>query len=137
MFYCKPCGAKREWPVSNRVSLGPCELCGHSTECSDVPATALPMPGEKKPDAIIEMGQRHEDSSNFLRADCTSDFSIEKDGNSLTLTLTITGLPEIVMACIIDRGNELTVPLITTVINTVGGKTTGARSTSEYKQGLN
>jgi hypothetical protein len=48
MFYCDPCGKKRDWPLSLAQSHGPCEMCRKTTLCNDVPSSALPKPKPKK-----------------------------------------------------------------------------------------
>lgn len=44
MFYCEECGTKRGWRPGLFQSYGPCELCGKTRECSDVPSKDLPAP---------------------------------------------------------------------------------------------
>lgn len=51
MFYCEPCGLKNDWPVWMifGMSVGPCECCGKTRECFDVPSHALPAVEVVKP----------------------------------------------------------------------------------------
>ena len=42
MFYCTDCQKKEEWPEGIRTSVGPCEVCGETKECYDVPSSQLP-----------------------------------------------------------------------------------------------
>lgn len=42
MFYCKTCGDKNKWPEGFAKSYGPCEMCGKTADCSDVPSKYLP-----------------------------------------------------------------------------------------------
>ena len=51
MFYCDPCGKKGGYPTSEtdpivalRQSFGPCEICGNTGPCNDVPSSRLPLP---------------------------------------------------------------------------------------------
>lgn len=46
MFYCDPCRLKQDpvWPEGWMKSQGPCEICGKSALCSDVPSKYLPLP---------------------------------------------------------------------------------------------
>lgn len=44
MFYCDPCGRKRDWPIKGYGSHGPCEICGKVANCNDVPSKYLPIP---------------------------------------------------------------------------------------------
>lgn len=44
MFFCGPCREARKWPESISVSRGPCEVCGHVSNCYDVPSKYLPIP---------------------------------------------------------------------------------------------
>lgn len=47
MFYCTECADKWEWPVTMFQSFGPCEMCGRSRSCNEVPSRYLPDPKEK------------------------------------------------------------------------------------------
>lgn len=47
MFYCKKC-RKKDWPRSAVISFGPCELCGHLTNCYDFPSKYLGIKGKTK-----------------------------------------------------------------------------------------
>ena len=42
MFYCNDCAKKYGYPESMVRSYGPCEMCGKTKECNDVPCSALP-----------------------------------------------------------------------------------------------
>lgn len=42
MFFCNDCADERKWPKSLFRSLGRCEICGKTRECSDVPSSSLP-----------------------------------------------------------------------------------------------
>ena len=45
MFYCNPCGIKRDWPTDTLMrSYGPCEICKIQSSCNDVPSKQLPIP---------------------------------------------------------------------------------------------
>ena len=49
MFYCNKCGKERGWPTDTLVrSYGPCEICGKSRECNDIPCSRLPLPKEPR-----------------------------------------------------------------------------------------
>jgi hypothetical protein len=43
MFYCHPCGKRLGWPAGMASSVGPCEVCGKTSECNDVPSKLLPV----------------------------------------------------------------------------------------------
>lgn len=47
MFYCDPCARSKGWPEGFMKSHGPCEVCGKTRLCSDVPSKFLPLPKEK------------------------------------------------------------------------------------------
>jgi len=47
MFYCEECRKKNKWPEGFAVSRGPCEMCGKTATCHDVPSCALPDRKEK------------------------------------------------------------------------------------------
>lgn len=42
MFYCTQCAKEAGWPEKVFKSLGPCEICGHTRPCNDVPSRLLP-----------------------------------------------------------------------------------------------
>jgi len=44
MFYCDGCGKKNGWPEGFSKSYGPCEVCGKTRLCNDVPSSQLPEP---------------------------------------------------------------------------------------------
>jgi hypothetical protein len=44
MFYCEECRERQDWPEGFSKSHGPCELCGQSRVCHDVPSSALYRP---------------------------------------------------------------------------------------------
>lgn len=46
MFYCDKCRVENEWPAEFSQSRGPCEVCGKSALCNDVPSSWLP---DRKP----------------------------------------------------------------------------------------
>lgn len=46
MFYCQACAKKKSWPESLCQSQGPCEVCGKTALCNDVPSKDLP-PSER------------------------------------------------------------------------------------------
>lgn len=47
MFYCDPCGEGRGWPINPILkSSGPCEVCGVTALCNDIPSKELPIPGK-------------------------------------------------------------------------------------------
>lgn len=50
MFYCEKCRKKNEWPEGFRQSYGPCEICGKTKECYDIPSQYLTVskPKQKK-----------------------------------------------------------------------------------------
>ena len=50
MFYCEPCASKNQWPFfyGMPTSRGPCECCGKTASCADVPSSALPAPKPRK-----------------------------------------------------------------------------------------
>lgn len=44
MFYCNPCGEKKNWPTGTEpASYGPCEICSNKTRCNDIPSSQLPV----------------------------------------------------------------------------------------------
>ena len=49
MFYCDECRTKNNWPESAAVSFGPCEICGHTKPCFDVPSYCLPKTDPNHP----------------------------------------------------------------------------------------
>jgi len=51
MFYCDPCADKYGYPKhpKEHQSFGPCECCGKTAGCTDIPCSQLPEP--KKPKA--------------------------------------------------------------------------------------
>jgi hypothetical protein len=60
MFYCDPCADKRKWPKSSiRKSFGPCELCSNKRDCSDIPASELPIRISKKPERPEPVDPKH------------------------------------------------------------------------------
>lgn len=42
MFFCDECARARGWAARGFKSLGPCEICGQTRECNDVPSRLLP-----------------------------------------------------------------------------------------------
>ena len=42
MFYCNTCKDIYNYPESFVLSYGKCEMCGETSECYDVPSSALP-----------------------------------------------------------------------------------------------
>ncbi len=48
MFFCEKCRVKRDWPESLGKSRGPCEICGKTEICNDVPSSALPRTRRKE-----------------------------------------------------------------------------------------
>jgi hypothetical protein len=44
MFYCTACAKKYTWPDWGSTSYGPCEICGKTAGCFDVPSRYLPDP---------------------------------------------------------------------------------------------
>lgn len=46
MFYCDKCASERDWPSGwpHPQSVGPCEVCGKTRTCTDIPSSALPIP---------------------------------------------------------------------------------------------
>lgn len=59
-------------------------------------------------------------AEQMLKAECQSSFSIEKDGEKMVFTLSLTGLPQIIQAAILANGEGLTVELITAIMKHVG-----------------
>lgn len=51
MFYCKSCAVENGWPHFDGMfmSRGPCEMCGKTADCADVPSKNLP-PSIKAPE---------------------------------------------------------------------------------------
>lgn len=57
MFYCNPCAKPRGWPESEFMrSYGPCEICGKTALCNDVPSRFLPIPPKEVRDATEQPG---------------------------------------------------------------------------------
>lgn len=48
MFYCDMCAFERGYPEGFRKSRGPCEFCGKTRNCSDVPTPILTKYDERK-----------------------------------------------------------------------------------------
>lgn len=51
MFYCDACAIEKDWNMTMFKSVGPCEVCGKTKECSDLPCKKLteePMFTNKK-----------------------------------------------------------------------------------------
>lgn len=46
MFYCEDCRRPRRWPDSTLYSWGPCEICGRSKFCYEVPSKLIPPESE-------------------------------------------------------------------------------------------
>lgn len=42
MFYCDKCRQQLQWPEGFSKSAGPCEICGVTAVCYEVPASRLP-----------------------------------------------------------------------------------------------
>ena len=42
MYFCDPCRGKKQWSESMAKSEGPCEVCGKTSVCNDVPSKYLP-----------------------------------------------------------------------------------------------
>lgn len=57
MFYCDPCREKKKWPEGFHQSYGPCEICGVSAGCWDVPSSCLPIPRKGVNDGIQRTDQ--------------------------------------------------------------------------------
>jgi hypothetical protein len=47
MFFCEMCRFARRWPGSLMRSHGPCEICGVTSNCYDVPSKELPLRGAR------------------------------------------------------------------------------------------
>jgi hypothetical protein len=47
MFFCNKCAEECGWNESLVKSFGPCEICGESTVCNDVPSRLLPISKKK------------------------------------------------------------------------------------------
>ena len=43
MFYCDKCREKNKWPFGFMRSFGPCEVCGETAHCYDVPSKCIPL----------------------------------------------------------------------------------------------
>lgn len=43
MFFCEECRERRSWPGLWPSSRGPCEVCGKTRDCYDVPSSRLPV----------------------------------------------------------------------------------------------
>lgn len=57
MFYCQDCAKRNDWPNDEFVprSRGPCEVCGKTASCYDVPSSCLPLPPPKEiPEAELK-----------------------------------------------------------------------------------
>lgn len=50
MFYCEECAEKEGWPYLSTRSRGPCEICGETKICTDVPSRSLPAKQPDKPE---------------------------------------------------------------------------------------
>ena len=48
MFFCNKCAEENGWNESLCKSYGPCEMCGESALCNDVPSSCLPISKKKK-----------------------------------------------------------------------------------------
>jgi hypothetical protein len=60
MFYCDSCRDKNDWPDGLMKSFGPCECCGTTDRCSDVPGSQLPMPAQHEPSYFDEVAELYE-----------------------------------------------------------------------------
>ena len=51
MFYCDACAKRNGWPHESWLprSRGPCECCGQTASCNDMPSSALPIPERQPP----------------------------------------------------------------------------------------
>jgi hypothetical protein len=45
VFFCKECQEKNKWPEGFSRSTGPCEVCGKTADCFDIPSKFLPEAG--------------------------------------------------------------------------------------------
>ena len=54
MFYCDVCRGKYAWPDSLCKSIGPCEMCGVTAMCNDVPSSLLPDTGQVEESTEVE-----------------------------------------------------------------------------------
>ena len=48
MFYCDECARRKRWPETVTTSRGPCEICGRTAVCNEMPSRLLPLPGEEE-----------------------------------------------------------------------------------------
>lgn len=57
MFFCQACKDKRNWPVPWHglfSSHGPCEVCGVTSDCYEVPSAHLPLPDPEPTQILTE-----------------------------------------------------------------------------------
>jgi hypothetical protein len=71
MFYCDECAKRNRWPDLIPVSYGPCEVCGRTRACYDVPSSALP---EAKPEPVGDYVPRDVPGLDYV-----SPYSAERD----------------------------------------------------------
>lgn len=70
-------------------------------------------------------------TAQLMKANCTTDFSMEKEGNELTLKLMIKGLPDAVIAAMLQKGDELPMPMIAAIMKVIASVITIKEVTKE------
>lgn len=70
-------------------------------------------------------------TAQLMKANCTTDFSMEKAGNELTLNLMIKGLPDAVIAAMLQKGEELPLPMISAIMKVIASVITIEEVTKE------
>jgi len=76
MFYCDICAKIKGWPISALArSLGPCEICGQSSICNDVPSSQLPDP-KNQTIPIDQWGKDHWSTFAYIEHCCTNNDGI-------------------------------------------------------------
>lgn len=83
MFFCEECRVRNEWPEGFAKSLGPCEICGKTAACYDIPSSALPPVKREKHlyEVTLSLSQvKVEHVGEVLRRLQAVDYSFEEEG---------------------------------------------------------
>jgi hypothetical protein len=60
------------------------------------------------------------DNVFVAKAECSTQFTIERENGDITLTLKMAGLPDIVLDRIVEKGEDMTMVIIQAVMASVG-----------------
>lgn len=70
MFYCNPCAKENDWPETITCSFGPCEVCGNSSICNEMPSKLLPIglkPDYRREKERVTMASEQENDPDFAK----------------------------------------------------------------------